>query len=83
MIEAPTRCPECEGTLMSWFVHKTNHSGVVDGRLRMHDVGVEFVLGCDECGATVMTVPADTIAASMSVPHLKVPPAERAVRNES
>ena len=57
-----TKCPECGSNQLSWFCHPHNKSDVVDGRLRMHDVGVNFVLGCDECSETVQVVSGDQIA---------------------
>ena len=57
-----TKCPECGSNQLSWFCHPHNKSDVVDGRLRMHDVGVKFVLGCDECSETVQVVSGDQIA---------------------
>jgi hypothetical protein len=46
-------CPECDSEQLTWFVSKRNAGAAQDGRLRMHEVAVEFVQGCDECGATV------------------------------
>ena len=61
-----TRCPECGSTQLTWFCSAHNKSNVVDGRLRMHDVGVNFVLGCDECSETVQVMTADKIAERMT-----------------
>ena len=61
-----TTCPECGSRHLSWFCSTHNTSGVVDGRLRMHDVGVQFVLGCDECSETVQVVSGDKIAERMT-----------------
>ena len=62
----PTTCPECGSAQLSWFCSTHNKSDVVDGRLRVHDVGVNFVLGCDECSETVQVVTADKIAERMT-----------------
>lgn len=61
-LKHPTKCRECGGSALSWFAHKENKSGVQDGRLCMHDVRGIFVLGCDDCHATVAVVSADRIA---------------------
>lgn len=62
----PTTCPECGSTQLSWFCSTYNKSDVIDGRLRVHDVGVNFVLGCDECSETVQVVSGDKIAERMT-----------------
>ena len=46
-------CPECGSDELSWTVEPYNSSSVVDGRLRLHDINVRIVLGCDECSETV------------------------------
>ena len=61
-----TKCPECGSTQLSWFCSTHNKSDVVDGRLRLHDVGVNFVLGCDECSETVQVVSGEKIADRMT-----------------
>lgn len=65
----PERCPECGSPVVlcgQWAVVTRNAGEAVDGRLRLHDVAVDFVLGCDECSTTILTVPADEIARSLS-----------------
>jgi hypothetical protein len=54
--DAPEVCGNCHGTDLHWHVHKVNRSGVVDGRLRAHDLGVQFYLGCEGCSETLMTI---------------------------
>jgi hypothetical protein len=56
-------CPDCGGTNLSWDVSYQNNSGVVEGRLRTHDITCFFVLGCNECSGTVRVVRAEEIAA--------------------
>ena len=54
-------CPNCDSTNLSWISSvKTN--GVVDGRLRAHEVQPIFVLGCDECSETLQVVDGDKVA---------------------
>lgn len=69
MINTPEFCPECNDALLfagEWFVSKRVTTPVVDGRLCLHDVAVDFVLGCKTCSATVVTVSADAIAEGLS-----------------
>lgn len=47
---------------LRWHCGKRNTSGVVDGRLRMHDVSTIFYLGCEQCSETLQVVSGDTIA---------------------
>lgn len=58
----PKTCSECGGDQLSWACHPIKLTDVVDGRLRMHEIGVEFYLGCDECSATLDTRTGDEIA---------------------
>ena len=62
-------CPECGSEELSWkHSHETN-SGVVDGRLRMHDIHTVFFLGCENCSNTVSTLSADEITAYLDAMH--------------
>lgn len=60
--ETMTECTHCGSTELSWQVFKRNGSGVVDGRLRAHDIQCEFALGCDDCSETLRVVSADAVA---------------------
>ena len=62
MIKIPTSCKECDGRNFTWHCHPKNFGGVQDGRIRMHEIGVEFYLGCDDCSATLKIVDGDTVA---------------------
>jgi hypothetical protein len=53
-------CPECDSDQLTWSVAKHNLSGVVDGRLGVHDITVYLLLGCEECSATVRLIDADS-----------------------
>lgn len=53
-------CPNCESNNLSYSVYKTCNTGIVDGRLKMHDITVLFVLGCDECSETIRCIDADS-----------------------
>lgn len=57
-----TQCKFCGSSNLSWFCGTHNTSDAVDGRLRMHDVSVHFVQGCNDCSETVAVVPGEQIA---------------------
>lgn len=57
-----TQCSECGSTDLKWRCGQKNLSGVVDGRLRMHEVGTEFYLGCEFCNETLQVVDGDKVA---------------------
>ncbi|MEY2632352.1 MAG: hypothetical protein RIR00_1006 [Pseudomonadota bacterium] len=59
-------CPECGSTDTEWHCSQTTNSGVVDGRLRMHDVSTVFYLGCNCCSETIRTRSGDDIARLMT-----------------
>jgi len=61
------QCRNCKSEDLSWFVAKKNTSGVVDGRLCMHDIKVIFVLGCNECSETLKIVDADIVAENLPI----------------
>lgn len=59
----PVVCNHCGESKFTWYCqpyNKSNH--IVDGRLTMHDIGVRFFLGCDECSETLMIVSGDAVA---------------------
>lgn len=55
-------CPNCGGTRLAWGFSPRNQAGVADGRLGLHDVGVEFYLHCEECSETLLTIDAEFVA---------------------
>jgi hypothetical protein len=55
-------CPNCGGTRVAWGFSPRNLVGVADGRLALHDVGVEFYMHCEECSETLATVDAEHVA---------------------
>ncbi len=59
-------CPECGSSDTAWQCTQTTNSGVVDGRLRMHDVSTVFFLGCNRCSNTIRTVRGDELAMMMT-----------------
>ena len=58
-MENPIKCPECGSSDGSWHCKAVNKSSVVDGRLRMHDMDVEFFRGCNECSWTIIVMSGD------------------------
>ena len=57
-----TKCQECGGLDLQWHCTVINNSEVQQGRLRSHDMGVLFYLGCNDCSATVSRASGDQIA---------------------
>lgn len=56
------KCPECGSIDAEWHCAQINSGGVVDGRLRMHDVSTVFYLGCNCCSETIRTVSGGDVA---------------------
>lgn len=78
-----SKCPKCESTDIEWNCAQVTNSGVVDGRLRMHDVSTVFYLGCNNCSETLRTISGDDVAQSMNAAastHLKNPPTPASLR---
>lgn len=65
-ISVRRQCPECGGSNLEWGVAIRNTSGVVDGRLRAHDMTCDMFLGCAECSETIMVVDANEVAAYLT-----------------
>ncbi|QIG56923.1 3'-5' exonuclease [Pseudomonas phage vB_Pae-SS2019XI] len=63
---AITSCKECGSKDLSWFTNNVTYSGVQNGRLKASEVVCLFVLGCNECSATVDIFSADKIAELMN-----------------
>jgi hypothetical protein len=55
-------CPECGSSDTEWHCSQYTDSGVVDGRLRMHEVKTRFFLGCNSCSETIRIVGGDELA---------------------
>ena len=55
-------CPECDGSdlTIQALVSPNPNGGIPDGRLRIHDLHVDLVVGCEECSATVLQMRADS-----------------------
>lgn len=71
------KCKSCGSEKLTWFPSMRNTSGVQDGRLRMHDVTCDFVLGCDECSDTVTVMNADTVAMVLTAQQMPECAADR------
>ncbi|MFW0750148.1 hypothetical protein [Pseudomonas aeruginosa] len=61
-----TYCKECGSKDLSWFTNNVTYSGMQNGRLKTSEVTCLFVLGCDECSATLAMVRADKLADLMT-----------------
>jgi hypothetical protein len=59
-------CPECGSTDTEWHCSQYTNSGVENGRLRLHDIGTRFFLGCNVCSATIRTISGDKLARLMT-----------------
>lgn len=55
-------CRHCRGRSLTWQAHPVNKGSVVDGRICMREIAVEFFLGCDECSETLHTLTGDEVA---------------------
>jgi hypothetical protein len=60
-------CPECGSTDTEWHCSQYTDSGVVDGRLRMHEVRTRFSLGCNYCSETIRIIGGDELARMLTV----------------
>lgn len=54
-------CPNCGNDEFSISPTIINTTKVVDGRLRMHDLAIRFVVGCDNCSETIKVLTEDQI----------------------
>jgi len=59
-------CPECGSSDTEWHCDQYTDSGVVDGRLRMHEVKTRFFLGCNSCSETIRVIGGDDLARLMT-----------------
>jgi len=59
-------CTECGSNDLVWHCSLDNRSGIVDGRLRMHDVTPMFYLGCEYCSETLQTISGDQVAEQLT-----------------
>jgi hypothetical protein len=59
-------CKECGSTDLAWHCTTENRSGVVDGRLRMHDISTIFYLGCESCSGTLKVISGDEAAEQLA-----------------
>lgn len=61
-MKTPSKCRACGGSDLFWFTHMRNTGAAQDGRLCMHEIACDFVLGCNECSETLRVVGADEVA---------------------
>lgn len=58
------KCTDCgaAGDALRWHCAPVNRGQAPDGRIRMHEVGITFFLGCEVCGETLKTSSGDEVA---------------------
>lgn len=66
-------CGHCGSADTEWQCTTRNNSQVVDGRLRMNDISVQFFLGCNECSETLEVLDASTFMDRISATSLDKP----------
>ena len=64
-------CKECGGSDLKWFSSTRNVGPATDGRLKMNEVQVIFVLGCEECSETIQIISGDEAAEMLNGESLK------------
>lgn len=69
-------CSECGEGPLTVSLAPRNNSSVVDGRLKMSDISIVAVFGCDSCSHTERVIPADMFVATM-VAHIQMLEAAR------
>lgn len=60
------KCGECGSADLEWHCSQDTNSGVVDGRLRMHEIHTIFYLGCNACSETLKIINGDEVAAMLT-----------------
>jgi hypothetical protein len=65
-VKQPAECKVCGSSHLTWQSTIVNRSDVQQGRLNTRDVECLFMLGCDECSETLMTLSADKVAGLMN-----------------
>lgn len=53
------KCKNCGSEKSTWATHIVNPSGVVNGRLMVSDLSIQYVLGCDTCSETLRVTDVD------------------------
>lgn len=59
-------CPECGSTDTEWHCSQHTSSGVMEGRLRTHEVSTQFFLGCNHCSETIRIISGNELARLMT-----------------
>ncbi|TAA20341.1 hypothetical protein [Pseudoxanthomonas winnipegensis] len=65
----PNICSNCGSDDLAWTPYLRNASGVVDGRLRMHDVSAGFAYSCNECSETLLVATGEEVADFLNTPQ--------------
>ncbi len=67
MSDVPTKCTNCEGSLLRWSIATKGPSDVPDGRIRMSEVHAIAYLYCEECSETIRIVDEDAVNKMLNV----------------
>lgn len=59
------KCPNCGSEDLTLSARPYNSTNVVDGRLRMNEVFVRYILGCNSCSETVKVLTEDQVTLSL------------------
>ena len=55
-------CPNCGSKYLKWYSGIRKINNIVDNRLSMHDIDVQFHLACENCSETVKIISGDEVA---------------------
>lgn len=61
-----TTCKHCGSQDYSWHTRNVVLGSAQDGRLKVDEVGCQFVLGCNQCSETIIVLSADRVAGLMN-----------------
>jgi hypothetical protein len=60
-------CPECGEEKLAWAAAMVKLNPIVDGRLTMRDVEVQFYIGCGHCSETLISgIPVEMVLAALN-----------------
>ena len=68
------QCKDCGSNNPGWFMRPTTLRSIPDGRLRMSEVSIQVVQGCNECGATLKILTPEDFLSSLGVPEMHSTP---------
>lgn len=59
------KCPNCGSENLTLSAKPYSATNVVDGRLKMNEISVHYVLGCDSCSETIKVLTEDQVSLSV------------------